>query len=123
MAFAPKKVTGKRQAEEPYDQLDPRWVDSDIADTEGLNEILLRSYYRGKDGTGYSDFELRQDIRQIQAKSKENYKRLALELIGDDDFEFRNGMGRRQSKQVSRNEHRAEQRATLSNQLNNMKGE
>lgn len=36
-----------------------------------------------------------------------------LEVIGDDDFEFKNGMGKRQSMQVSRNQLRAEQRAKI----------
>ena len=59
----------------------------------------------------------------IQAKFKENYKRLALELIGKHESGYRDGTGKRQSIQTARNNLRKEQDARLRKQLYNMKGE
>ncbi len=58
----------------------------------------------------------------IEAEFKENYKRLADELIGEDAKEDYPG-GVISIEMNTQNELRQRQRSTLSNQLTNMKGE
>jgi hypothetical protein len=99
----------------------------DIVDTDWLLDVFdnLRSGLCHCDDMSECNVctSLMQAKDAIQAMFKENYKRLALELIGKHESGYRDGTGKRQSIQTARNNLRKEQDARLRKQLYNMKGE
>jgi hypothetical protein len=97
-----------------------------------IREVLEAQFY-GTAMKGFSTFQFDTDKANkffdlaelaINKIFKENYKRLALDVIGEDEYSGQFASSDpRDERYMGRDDLRNDQRATLSNQLNNMKGE